>query len=76
MFDWLKRNERDMSDCGVSSPVEHLERYGALHCNLIAAHANYLARNDARLPGTRRQHGALSAQPLLFSALRPFPSGD
>ena len=34
MFDWLKRSGRDMSDCGLSSPVEHLERCGAhvVHC--------------------------------------------
>src|SRR5438046_899043 len=30
MFDWLKRNERDMTDCGFGSPVEHLERNGCM----------------------------------------------
>src|SRR5438552_4332590 len=24
MFEWLRRNERDMSDCGFGSPVQHL----------------------------------------------------
>ena len=26
MFDWLQRNERDMTDCGRGSPVQHLAR--------------------------------------------------
>ena len=47
MFDWLARNERDMSDCGHGSPIEHLERCGLLGENLLAAHANYLAPGDA-----------------------------
>src|SRR2546430_501608 len=47
MFDWLKRNERDMSDCGLGSPVQRLEDNGYLADNLLAAHANYLAPGDA-----------------------------
>ncbi|HXT41462.1 MAG TPA: amidohydrolase family protein [Candidatus Angelobacter sp.] len=53
MFDWLKRNGRDMSDCGRGSPVQHLERNGCLADNLLAAHANYLASGDAALLGRR-----------------------
>jgi cytosine/adenosine deaminase-related metal-dependent hydrolase len=50
MFDWLKRSGRDMCDCGHGSPVRHLERCGALHRRLLAAHVNYLGRGDlARL---------------------------
>ena len=30
MYDWLQRNERDMTDCGLGSPVEHLARNGML----------------------------------------------
>src|ERR1035441_3985645 len=30
MFDWLQRSGREMSDCGLGSPVRHLERCGAL----------------------------------------------
>jgi len=47
MFDWLQRSGRDMSDCGLGSPVQHLERCGALSRNLLAAHVNYLGRGDA-----------------------------
>jgi aminodeoxyfutalosine deaminase len=53
MFDWLRRSGRDMSDCGLGSPVQHLERCGMLGENLLAAHVNYLARSDAALLGRR-----------------------
>jgi len=56
MFDWLKRSGRDMSDCGLGSPVEHLERCGVLGRNLLVAHANCLGRNDAALLGKRGVH--------------------
>jgi cytosine/adenosine deaminase-related metal-dependent hydrolase len=49
MFEWLRRNERDMSDCGRGSPVQHLEQCGALGPELLAIHVNYLAREDAAL---------------------------
>ena len=56
MFDWIKRSGRDMSDCGLGSPVRHLERCGMLGENLLAAHVNYLGRNDAALLGKRGVH--------------------
>ncbi len=46
MFSWLQRSGRDMSDCRLGSPVQHLERCGLLDHNLLVAHANYLGRND------------------------------
>jgi len=49
MFDWLQRSERDMSDCGGTSPVRHLEATGLLAHNLLAIHVNYLAPGDAEL---------------------------
>jgi cytosine/adenosine deaminase-related metal-dependent hydrolase len=48
MFDWLKA-QRDMSDCGTCSPIEHLERNNVLGRNFLAVHANYLAPGDAAL---------------------------
>jgi cytosine/adenosine deaminase-related metal-dependent hydrolase len=54
MFDWLKRNERDMSDCGAGSPVRHLDRNGALNRNLLAVHVNYLGKGDAALLGRKK----------------------
>ncbi len=56
MHDWLKRNERDNSDCGLGSPVKHFERQKMLGENLIAIHVNFLARGDAALLGKRRVH--------------------
>ncbi len=56
MFDWLKRNERDNSDCGLGSPVKHLARQKMLGENLIAAHVNLLAHGDAKLLGKHRVH--------------------
>jgi aminodeoxyfutalosine deaminase len=54
MFDWLKRNERDNSDCGLRSPVKHFARHKMLGENLIAIHVNLLAHGDARLLGKHR----------------------
>ena len=54
MFDWLRRNNRDMSDCGERSPLQHLDRYGVLSENCVAAHVNYLADGDAKLLARRK----------------------
>src|ERR1051325_3865043 len=56
MHDWLRRSTRDMSDCGLGSPVRHLERCGTLAENLLAIHVNYLARGDAALLAKRKVH--------------------
>jgi aminodeoxyfutalosine deaminase len=56
MYDWLKRNERDNSDCGLGSPVKHFARHKMLGENLIAAHVNLLAHGDARLLGRHHVH--------------------
>lgn len=50
MFDWLK-GQRDMADCGMGSPVQHLERHGYLEDNLLAVHVNHLWRHDAGILG-------------------------
>jgi cytosine/adenosine deaminase-related metal-dependent hydrolase len=49
MFDWLRRNRRDMSDCDGRSPVQHLARCNALGPHLLAVHVNHLAPGDAAL---------------------------
>jgi aminodeoxyfutalosine deaminase len=56
MFDWLKRNERDNSDCGLGSPIQHLSRNKMLGKNLLAVHVNLLARGDAALLGKNGVH--------------------
>jgi len=54
LFDWLRRNERDMSDCGGVSPVQHLAGAGLLGPNLVATHVNYLSPGDAELLARNR----------------------
>jgi cytosine/adenosine deaminase-related metal-dependent hydrolase len=56
MFRWMQRNNRDLSDCGLGSPVRHLARNGVLGENLLAVHANLLAPGDAALLGKHRVH--------------------
>jgi cytosine/adenosine deaminase-related metal-dependent hydrolase len=46
MFDWLKKNGRDNSDCGLGTPLQHLKRNGLAGENLLAIHANYLDESD------------------------------
>jgi cytosine/adenosine deaminase-related metal-dependent hydrolase len=73
MFDWLRGNARDMSDCGLGSPVQHLERCGMLNENLLAVHVNYLARQDAALLGKRQVSVAHCARSHLYFRHQPFP---
>jgi aminodeoxyfutalosine deaminase len=54
MFEWLRRSGRDMSDCGLGSPVQHVERCGALSRRLLIAHANHLGKHDAALLAKRQ----------------------
>ena len=56
MHDWLKRNARDNSDCGRGSPVAHLARQKLLGENVLAIHANCLARGDATLLAKTKTH--------------------
>ncbi len=69
MFDWLARSGRDMSDCGLGSPVQHLERHGVLGENLLAIHVNYLAPGDAAIAGrnARSTSSIARAATLIFS---------
>ena len=78
MFDWLRRNDRDMSDCGTGSPIQHLDRAGVLGANCLAVHANYLAEGDAQLLAERktsvvhcpRSHFYFQHDPFPFESLR------
>src|ERR1017187_8920025 len=56
MHDWLRRNERDNSDCGHGSPVAHLARQKLLGENVLAIHVNCLARGDATLLAKNKTH--------------------
>ena len=73
MFDWLRRNERDMSDCGLGSPIQHLERCGALGENLLAIHVNYLAAKDAALLAKRKVSVVHCPRSHAYFRHDPFP---
>jgi cytosine/adenosine deaminase-related metal-dependent hydrolase len=73
MFDWLQRSGRDMSDCGLGSPVQHLERCGVLSERLLAAHANYLGKQDAALLGQRKVHVVHCPRCHSYFRHDPFP---
>jgi len=73
MFDWLERSTRDMSDCGLGSPVEHLERCRVLGPNLLAIHANYLGKRDAQLLGRRGVHVVHCPRSHAYFRHEPFP---
>jgi cytosine/adenosine deaminase-related metal-dependent hydrolase len=73
MFDWLQRSGRDMSDCGLGSPVQHLERCGALSERLLAVHVNYLGRQDAALLAKRKVHVVHCPRCHSYFRHDPFP---
>lgn len=73
MFEWLRRNERDMSDCGGVSPVQHAERCGLLGPNLLAIHVNYLAPGDAALLARRRVSVVHCPRSHAYFGHAPFP---
>jgi cytosine/adenosine deaminase-related metal-dependent hydrolase len=75
MHAWLKRNERNMADCGLGSPVEHLARNGVLGKNLLAVHANYLGPRDAALLARRKVSVVHCPRSHFYFKHRPFPLG-
>jgi cytosine/adenosine deaminase-related metal-dependent hydrolase len=74
MFEWLRKSGRDVSDCGAGSPVLHLERYGLLRTNLLAIHANYLARGDIALLARRNVSVVHCPRSHAYFRHEPFPA--
>jgi cytosine/adenosine deaminase-related metal-dependent hydrolase len=73
MYDWLKRSGRDMSDCGLGSPVRHLGRCGLLSPRLLAVHVNYLARGDVEMLARHGVHVAHCPRSHAYFRHDPFP---
>ncbi|MCS7090673.1 MAG: amidohydrolase family protein [Verrucomicrobiota bacterium] len=73
MYEWLQRNERDMSDCGGVTPVQHLHRAGYLGPNLLAVHVNYLGWGDARLLARHRVTVVHCPRSHRYFGHAPFP---
>lgn len=55
MFEWMEP-QRAMDDCGLGSPVQHLERCGLLGPRHLAVHVNYLWHGDAERLGGSGTH--------------------
>ena len=72
MYEWLK-TQRDMSDCGALSPIQHLERCGYLSNRVIAVHANYLEKGDAELLSRQGVHVAHCPRSHAYFRHAPFP---
>ena len=72
MYEWLK-TQRDMSDCGKRSPVQHLEECGYLSSRLLAVHANYLDKGDAELLARRGVHVVHCPRSHAYFRNAPFP---
>lgn len=73
MFDWLLRNERDMTDCGGVTPVQHLHRTGLLGPHLLAVHANYLGPGDGALLARHNVTVVHCPRSHRYFNHRPFP---
>jgi len=77
LFDWLK-SQRDMSDCGGTTPVQLLARSGLMNEQHLAVHVNYLGDGDADLLGTTRasvvhcplSHAYFKHAPFPYETLR------
>lgn len=72
LYEWLK-TQRDMDDCGLGSPVQHLNRLGALSADLMAIHVNYLAPGDAELLGRREVSVVHCPRSHAYFQHGPFP---
>lgn len=75
MFEWLK-SQRDMSDCGRGTPIQHAERHGLLHSNCLAIHANYLGEDDARMLARTKAHVVHCPRSHTYFQHDPFPFAE
>lgn len=73
MYQWLLRNGRDMSDCGLGSPVQHMDRAGLIGQHFIGVHLNCLAFGDTDLLGRRRAHVVHCPRSHEYFRHPPFP---
>ena len=72
MFDWL-RKQRDMSDCGLGTPVAQVARCGLLGANFLAVHANYLEAHDVAALARAGASVAHCPRSHAYFGHRPFP---
>lgn len=78
MFDWLRKNNRGMGDCGVRSPIQQLAVLNLLDPRFLAVHVNHLAPGDAvhlaracaSVVHCPRSHAYFRHAPFPFAELR------
>src|SRR5438477_2720979 len=75
LYSWLQ-SQRDMSDCGQVSPVQHLERCGYLSENMLAAHANYMGSDDIALLARRKVSIVHCPRSHAYFGHRAFPFSE
>jgi cytosine/adenosine deaminase-related metal-dependent hydrolase len=73
MYDWLKKNGRDNSDCGRCTPVQHLDKNRLLNKNVLAVHVNYLDEDDFDLLARRKTSVVHCPRSHLYFGHQPFP---
>lgn len=72
LFDWLK-SQRDMTGCGLGSPIRYLHQQGLLSPRLLAIHVNYLAPEDLYLLATNRVNVVHCPRSHRYFDHAPFP---
>ena len=75
MFDWMRKSGRDMADCGLGTPLQHVDRCGLLNRRVMAIHLNYLGRDDVSLVAQRQAHVVHCPRSHYYFSHRPFALG-
>ncbi len=76
MFNWLRKNGRDMTDCGTRSPVQQLAALKLLDPRFLAVHVNHLAPGDAALLARARSHVVHCPRSHAYFHHAPFPFAE
>ncbi|MBI5801688.1 MAG: amidohydrolase family protein [Verrucomicrobia bacterium] len=76
MFDWLRKNGRDMADCGSRSPVQQLAFLKLLDSRFLAVHVNQLALGDADLLARAGAHVVHCPRSHAYFGHTPFPFAE
>lgn len=76
LHDWLRRNGRDMSDCGTRSPLQQLAALKLLDPHFLAVHVNHLAPGDAALLARARAHVVHCPRSHAYFRHAPFPFAE
>ena len=76
LFDWLRRNGRNMGDCGAGSPLQQLAALKLLDPNFLAVHVNHLAPGDAALLARARAHVVHCPRSHAYFRHAPFPFAE